>query len=336
MAPFNGAPSHRQQVALAMAPKVAAPFSMLGSSYITYDAICKLRRTQTSNKTFYRLMIGLSVCDFIMSGGLFTSTWPMPTDTPLVWGAVGNVQSCEAVGFLEQSGVGAVMYNGSLSIYYLFRIRYGWKPSQLRKVEIWLHTVPIVFALTTMIASLPLKLFNSGLFDCWIAPFPQGCEETWRSVDGTTTCERGDNASLYQWIFDLIPKWTSILLVTINAWLIHRAVWKQEQKTLQYSMKTKSTQSGLTAPSGLTPTTAEPRRREGPMLSRRLARQNYFYVGSLYLTYIPVIITRLTELSAGFVHYEMLLTISITIPLQGLWNCKLRASHLRRMLVPTS
>jgi hypothetical protein len=54
-----------------------------------------------------------------------------------------------------------------------------------------------------------------------------------------------------------------------------------------------------------------------PELARRLATQSYFYVGALYLTYIPVIITRITELATGSVYYEMLLTISITIPLQG-------------------
>jgi len=55
-------------------------------------------------------------------------------------------------------------------------------------------------------------------------------------------------------------------------------------------------------------------------VSRRLARQSYLYVGALYLTYLPVIVTRATELAVGYVYYEMLLTISIFIPLQGFWN----------------
>jgi hypothetical protein len=52
-------------------------------------------------------------------------------------------------------------------------------------------------------------------------------------------------------------------------------------------------------------------------MASKLAVQSYFYVGALYLTYVPVIITRITELTLGYVYYEMLLIISITIPLQG-------------------
>jgi hypothetical protein len=257
-------------------------------------------------------MIGLSVCDLLMSAGLFTSTWPMPKDTLNVWGAVGTVQSCEAIGFLEQAGVAATMYNGSLSTYYLLRIRYGWTPSRIARVEPWMHAIPLLFGLATMIASLTLNLFNSGLFDCWIAPFPQGCQESWRN-DGETTCERGDNASLYQWLFDLIPKWASILLVTVNMVMTHQALFRRQRTTYRFSMPPNTNTETATRRSSS--------RRPTP-LARLMARQSYLYVGALYLTYTPVIITRLTELISGVVYYGMLLTISITIPLQGFWNGK--------------
>jgi len=55
-------------------------------------------------------------------------------------------------------------------------------------------------------------------------------------------------------------------------------------------------------------------------LSKRLARQSYLYVGALYITYIPVIVTRLTQLLSGVTYYGMILTIAVTIPLQGFWN----------------
>jgi hypothetical protein len=200
-----------------IAPKISASLSIFGSSYILYDAL--VRSSNNGLSTYHRLMIGLSISDLLMSIGLFTSTLPMPSDTPDVQFAVGNTQKCAAVGFLEQAGVAAVMYNASLSTYYLLRIRYGWPTSKLVQAEKWaLHSIPIVFGLGTMIASLALGLFNSGLFDCWIAPFPQECTESWRSVNGDSDCIRGDHASLYQWVFDVIPKWLSVLLVTINMW----------------------------------------------------------------------------------------------------------------------
>jgi hypothetical protein len=57
-------------------------------------------------------------------------------------------------------------------------------------------------------------------------------------------------------------------------------------------------------------------------VAQRLARQSYFYVGALYITYLPVIVARIYEGATGFVHWEMLYTISLLIPFQGFWNGK--------------
>jgi len=121
----------------------------------------------------------------------------MPRGTPFVFGARGSTQTCTAQGFFAQIGVSSVMYNASLSTYYLLVIRYGWPESRIVKVEPLLHAIPLIFGFATMIAGLFLQLFNYGVWDCWIAPYPLGCEESWRN-GGKTTCERGDNASLYQ------------------------------------------------------------------------------------------------------------------------------------------
>lgn len=121
------------------------------------------------------------------------------------------------------------------STYYLLRIRYNWTPERLQKAEYLLHGIPVFFGLATCCASLGL---DSGIFDCWIAPFPQGCVESWRSDDGSTTCERGDNASLYIWLFDLVPKWSAIFVITVNMILTYRAVYLQKKQTIQYTQPT--------------------------------------------------------------------------------------------------
>jgi hypothetical protein len=144
------------------------------SSYIIIYDVLKKEKQRKKRTAYHRLMVGLSTCDIIMSAGLISSTWPMPKDTPNVWGALGTTRSCVAIGFLEQAGVSAVLYSGSLSIYYLLRIQNVWKESQIVKYEPFVHLLPIVFGLGTMIAGLVLDLFNSGIFDCWIAPFAQG------------------------------------------------------------------------------------------------------------------------------------------------------------------
>ena len=292
MAPFNGQTTRGQQVFLALTPKITGFLSLLGSCYIIHD--CLVRTPRERRHTYHRLLVGLSVADIIMTSGLFLSTWPMPADTQNVAFAVGNVHTCAAVGFLETAGTIAVLYNASLSVYYVLRIKAGWTPSQIKRVEPYIHGVPIVFGFSTMIAGISLKLFNAGLWDCWIYPHPHGCLESWRN-NGTTDCVRGDNASLYQWVFDVIPKWLSILVVTWNMVRIHQSVWRKEQASQRFSMR-------------------------NTHLAKQLARQSYLYVGALYLTYIPVVMTRMTEVLTGSVYYGMIVTISITIPLQGFWN----------------
>ena len=197
MAPFDGEPSYSQQVALAIVPKITGSLSIMGSSYIIFDCVRGLRSGKRDRNTYRRLMVGISVVDITMSICFFLSTWPMPRGTPFTYGARGNTQTCTAQGFFAQIGVSSVMYTVSLSTYYLLVIRYGWPESRIVKVEPFLHAIPLVFGFATMIAGLPLQLYNYGLWDCWIAPYPQGCEESWRN-GGETTCERGDNASLYQ------------------------------------------------------------------------------------------------------------------------------------------
>jgi hypothetical protein len=137
MAPYSGIPSHQQQITLALVPKFTASLSIIGSTYIIVDVLCKWfnnkkrrrheqimtrgnnsQSTRTTNMlTYHRLLIGLSISDLIMSIGLFTSTWPMPLDTPHVYGAINNTQTCALIGFMETIGVAAVMYNTSLSYY---------------------------------------------------------------------------------------------------------------------------------------------------------------------------------------------------------------------------
>jgi hypothetical protein len=108
-----------------------------------------------------------------MSFGFVLSTLPAPRGSPNVWGAIGNTQSCTFAGMFTMMGVVPTMYNGSLSIYYLLRIRNGWTQTQLRGIEKWLHGVPWIWGISVVIASLFLKLFNSGLFECWMAPYPR-------------------------------------------------------------------------------------------------------------------------------------------------------------------
>ena len=183
MAPFTGNPTHAQMVAMAITPKVSGFLSLLGSGYIVRDCFRQLKSgergrggtvsTNSSAHIYQRLMIGMSISDMIMSFGFVLSTLPAPRGSPDVWGAIGNTQSCTFAGMFTLFGVVPTLYNGSLSIYYLLRIRNGWTQSQLRNVEKWLHGVPVIWGIMCVLVALSKKLLNSGLFECWLAPFPR-------------------------------------------------------------------------------------------------------------------------------------------------------------------
>ena len=338
MSPFNGVPTHQEQVALALIPKFAAALSIFGSGYITYDIILRRNKrneltggVRTPRSTYHRLMVGMSICDIMMSGGIFMSTWPMPRDVPNVAWNVGSTQTCTVQGFFEQFGVSTVMYSASLSIHYLISIRSGRFKSQtkMRKIEPYLHAVPLLFGLITAVTSLALKLFNYGLWDCWIAASPIGCEESWRN-NGSTTCVRGNNASLYQWLFDLIPKWTSILIVTINMVLVYIHVRKQELLSLHWSERSsglRSNANAVTVSQRSSLSTSEDgrnqsasTRRRSISFSKQIASQSYLYVGALWITWLPVIILRGVQLSSGVTYYWLLVWVALSIPMHGWWN----------------
>ena len=197
-----------------------------------------------------------------------------------------------------------MLYTASLSTYYVFSIRNGWPRTKIENAEKWLHIGPIVFSIATMIPSLVLGLYNSSDTVCHIAALPHGCEESWQSKDGTTTCTRGDNATLYNLLFNLVPKWTSILIVTVNMVVVYLSVRKRERRGRRWSIHGSSA-GGSVAPLRMT---------------TQIAQQCYLFVGALYLTNFMGIAVKAGTLSKSAVPFGVMLTSSILLPTQGLWN----------------
>ncbi|KAL7545071.1 hypothetical protein ACHAWF_008432 [Thalassiosira exigua] len=132
------------------------------------------------------------------------------------------------------------MYNATLCVYYVLVIVKGWKDEEIVKIEPFLHGHAIAWGLGTGLASLGLTLFNHVGWDCWINAAPLGCQESWNSPDGTTTCVRGDNDSLYQWAFYYAPLWFVIVLVSGLMYWIYRTVRKQEKAMDKYNVSTEN------------------------------------------------------------------------------------------------
>jgi hypothetical protein len=182
--------SERQQKAIALAPKFFAFPSIVGSFFIVQHV---LRSKKRRGGVYHRILLLMSFQDLIYGIKAFVSTWPMPEDTPFAHGAKGTTATCVVAGLFGHGGsLTSIFYNGSLTLYFLLVVRYGWKERRIKeKMELWLHAIPMAAGWSTAIAGVPLDLYNAFGWTCWINTYPIGC------VDGVT-CERGDNAGVYR------------------------------------------------------------------------------------------------------------------------------------------
>ena len=154
--------SDAQLMALALYPnKFTAIASVVGSSLIIRDVIQVRKNMPEDLSTRYRILAGMSACDILSSSAWILTSWPVPEDLPFGLWNVGTRQTCSAQGFFIHLGIGMVIYNACLGLYYLLVIRYGWKNEYIAKrVELWMHFVAVGFALSTGVAGLAMDLYN--------------------------------------------------------------------------------------------------------------------------------------------------------------------------------
>jgi hypothetical protein len=277
-----------KQRALAILPKITGSASVICSSLIAYSVI---RDKRNRSKVYHRLLLGMSIADLSSSFWLALSTWPIPKETGILW-ASGNTLSCNFQGFFTQFGVSSPIYNGSLSIFYLLVIRYGWKEDQLKRIEPFLHGVPILWGLGTGIAGLCLTLFNSANLWCWVAPYE----------------DRGENADIYRWAFFYGPLWLMEVVVTVNLYFVWVYVRNVTKRSENHMLPNNSTNSGDILPadesanfgtrnpfvSTLRHSMSSCRRIDSSSQSqlakrrKQVANQCFRYGGAFYLTWIPI------------------------------------------------
>ena len=148
----------------AILPKITGALSTVGSGYIIQDVLKDPRKRR---RTYHRLMLGLSISDFISSFFVnFLSTWPMPKG--YLKYAIGNVATCDMVGFLQvlTGFFTTPLYNCSLATYFLVQLKYNWRDGRITKMEKWLHIIPWSVGLIPAIVGLAMKAFGPITFIC--------------------------------------------------------------------------------------------------------------------------------------------------------------------------
>lgn len=157
--------NHAQQKTLVIIPHITGALSILGSGSILYD-IWK-ERTHKLRMPYYRILLGMSIFDFISSISFSLSTLPMPQTSLYarnVYGVMGTEQTCTAQGFFNQFMLGGVLYNFMLSIYYALVGIYKIKDEEFTKrYEVCMHMVVVAITVGSALGktmSLPMHLFG--------------------------------------------------------------------------------------------------------------------------------------------------------------------------------
>lgn len=282
--------------------------SVIGSIYIVQHVMRSKKRRE---RTRFRILLGMSMMDLIFSLTTVASVAPVPEG--LFTYAIGTWASCEAFGFLKQGArLSSIIYNASLTLYYLLTIRYGWTERRLRGKEWWLHLVPLSIGWSTAIACLPLTLYNPTPVGCGIAvPYPLGCPYF-------IPCERGQYSNEYQLAFFFVPLWIVFVFLVVAMCMIYYKIAATEKASELYqgrrSLHSSSMDLHRDPPSNLTVSTTT--RRKKRSLSRQFAVQALLYCLAFGITWFFASIVRI--LKEWKLAYIPLVFLNIAlVPLQG-------------------
>mmetsp|Transcript_34268 Transcript_34268/g.83123 ORF Transcript_34268/g.83123 Transcript_34268/m.83123 type:complete len:429 (+) Transcript_34268:93-1379(+) len=323
--------SLEQQMVLALVPKFTAIPSIVGSVYIVQHVLRSRKRRQ---RTYHRLLALMSAMDFIYAIKVFLSTWINPEGTGYL--ASGTTQTCAAAGFLGHGGsLSSIMYNGSLTLYYLLTIVFSWRLDKVKRIEPLLHGLPLAIGWSTAFATLPMDLMNPIGWTCWIGYFPVTC-----NVNPNLECTRGINASIYRWAFFHIELWLCFLFSAFAMVNIYFRLRKNEIAVKKYEFESQADRSfeadrSLDTDEAMQPpqsgrslfnrrsttTRNATSTRKKYKLSRRFGSQAGFYILAFFLTWIfPMIMFVVAEVT-GYLLYPLLVATVVFNPMQGFFNC---------------
>ena len=298
-------------LAYAVVPRVAAAFSLLGSSFIVYEVLSDAKKRR---RVYHRIMCGMSCFDIIGSVCYFLGRWPMPPDGLAGFGLSGGVgtdATCTAQAFFGQAVVGTVTYNASLAVqYYLIVNRSLSETTIAKKYGKILHSIPFAMWITTGIIGLAFDSLNPAFFNCWIAPVPINCAAAGEISDGRPPCERGYYAPVLQWAIFYGPIWALIIIVTIIMASVYASVRKLEKNNSKY----------VYAGSQTSTNSSNKKAQSSAKKSRMVAKQGLWYLLPFYATWVFPVATEITEMITAKYFDQMVILVAFFLPFQGALN----------------
>lgn len=283
-----------QQITLAIIQRVAGIISLTCS-------ICIMKCAYTyRSRVYHRLMFGLAanLCIWCIVVAIY-GTLAIPTQTPNVYGAYGNVTTCTIQGFVAQFGFVVPFYYIALSLYSYQAVVSNFNLHKYMWIEKYIHVGVYIFPFCSSIYLLRINAFNyGGGTACWVASVPFGCG-TDSNIGGgednsddqrrePVPCTRGpQNIEDIIWNLTGIPSIIVLLFPTIVMLVLYIKV-KRNQSQIEIDAKHVAYQGGM-------------------------------YVVAMYWTYLFSFIDGGLTLIGGKNYFTMTLLASTVETLIGVW-----------------
>jgi hypothetical protein len=224
------------------------------------------------------LMLCMAFFDACYSIAWALGTFPSPPDEFFpVPGQGGNDAICTFQGFLVQLGFTSILFNLSLSAYYLMVISFGWRETKIRRVKWILFMAPMFIGLSLAFGALPF--YQPFVFWCHIAAPPIG-DQWWPT-----------------YFFFLGPAFFVITVVTLVmgyiCYTVRRTTTASKRWRFGFHRKRQDGEERTSSISYAGPTLSrlyseERRRRRGhgkPSMESEVLWQSLFYLSAFYLTW---------------------------------------------------
>mmetsp|Transcript_28163 Transcript_28163/g.61883 ORF Transcript_28163/g.61883 Transcript_28163/m.61883 type:complete len:380 (+) Transcript_28163:81-1220(+) len=287
--------SYAENLVLTIVPKIVAFLSAFGSGLI----ISQILRNKPNIRQFQQqIVLGMSIIDATIAVAWILNNLFIPEWSDQLW-PLGNEQTCSAQGFVIQFTISAVLYNATLSVYYLLVVKFNYRDRRLNRWRRRVHILPISFGLATSLTALVRRLYNPADWDCWIAPLSPTVD-----CERYNICDRGQNAVWFQWAFFYVPFWIAVAFVLVCMAMVILYVRGQERKSNRWKEQAE----------------LQIQTRRNKKL-RQVCIQSVLYVAAFLVTHTFNTITRALQ-SAKIDPPSWLIVVSgCFMPIQGLFNC---------------
>ena len=212
---------------------MTGPLSVVGSAIVIH-CILYDRRNHMKDP-FHRLILGLSVFDFIASLGLtIFARWAMPQEAAaLSYGARGNDLTCTLSGIFTQFLAAPILYMAALSVYFALKIgldrasdKYVSYYEPLSHVFITMFTLTISTNAVIQGYYHPLDQMSGR---CAVTVWPPGCD-----TSDEVQCIGKTHIPQQQLVGVLIS--LAFVIISVGMLFVVFKVWKTERQMRSYGL----------------------------------------------------------------------------------------------------